>query len=531
MNAKSVDGSPLDEEGNEILFPVASDINGAAMEADRGLRRFLIKIREEIKKDDKHFKEETFADIFAFLETGQIIFDDEDHFKDPLQAAMSTFSIISVGAALFLLNSFSEQRGKKQAEFRHALKMYVEFEKDRLENKKPDETPEERLERRKVALGKLAEKMRHSGLQFVNLPLRDKAFPHAEFMEIAKNHGIGEPLLMATINNVRNFCTSSDKRIEISMSAASMLSYRTTQLGFAIGNTFTHVLDLTDTAVEKLTAFATAPLTEKAKEIRHAYTIFNLYVSAAGNPAAVPVALTVDTIRNAGNAVSQTNRNPSSMLDLIEDRAVETTREAGHIILQYIENAILFRRKVPPIIREGLRESKSFRERQQEKQKAQSTQHMREVEIINFALKDPELAREIKARLDEISTKDLEELKEHIAEVIKDTDRHEQSAKLARTSFLAQYAFMLAQGAVLGIKILEILRTGNTDYTATYNIWSAAASVGPLEGFKDQLKREHDLLQSKTVMLADKLAKILGIPSDTEETAPPATEQEAPAPA
>lgn len=494
MNAQTTDGKYLDDDGREILFPIASDVNGKILEADQGLRRFLLGMRDAISHDDQHFNEETFADIFAFYETAVIGKDtmtgEGHHFDDAEHTAMSVFSMVSVGAAFYLLNSFSEQRGKKEVEFRRALKMFTELEDDR-NNPEYGETKEER---RKVAIEKLAGKMKHSGLQFVKLPVKDQRFPYAEFKEMAKNRGIGQPLLMSAINNVRNFATSQDHRIEMGTNAANMLAFRTSQLRRAIKG-------------------AHQKMSDKIQG----------YSAQSGDVAAAPIVMAMDIVDRFGRLVRpkkeaqdlqpghQPTQPEKSVIENIEgaaekivNRGFDTFQGGANIARQYALNAV-HARKIPGIISEGVKESSALGRSLRGKAELKADPDIIGLNLFRAVAGQGALPEDLEERLSNMSEEELEETKEYTLEKLKDIEGHTRGAKRARASFLVQATFAGAQIAVGSLKVLNMVNTQQPDPTLSFNVYSFFASVGPLRGFKDELKSERALIESKEANIAESL--------------------------
>ncbi len=490
MNAQTADGTLLDEHGQEILYPIASDVNGTRLEASQGLRRFLMGMRDAIEHDDKHFREETFADIFAFYETAKIGLDttsgEGHHFDDAYHTAMSAFSMVSVGAAFYLLNSFSEQRGKKEIELRRALKMYTEFESDRA-NEEYGETPEER---RTKALENLAYKMKHSGLQFVNLPIRDLAFPHDEFQKMADDRGIGQPVLMSTINNVRNFTTSSEHRIEMTMNASNMLSFRVSQLGKAIKrghNKLQEKINQSDT----IGAFRNA-LGHKAP-----------YIDQFGR-------LKPTVQQENKDTVSESVEEKASAFDKIEDKVVETVYGGGKILLQYIENAVRSRR-IPGIVIEGVKEAKGLSQDLKGKKTLEAEPDIKYLNLFRYAVGKQALPEDMEEQIAAMDDEELESLRDNTLEILKDIEGHTIGAKRARTSFIVQATFAGAQIMVGSLKALKAVQNQEPDPTIAMNVYSFYASMGPLFGFKNEMKRERGFIRSKDANIAESLMEKLKI--------------------
>lgn len=512
MNSQTADGKYLDDDGQEILFPIASDVNGKILEADQGLRRFLIGMRDAIAHDDQHFKEETFADVFAFYETAVIAQDtakgEGHHFDDAEHAAMSVFSMVSVGAAFYLLNSFSEQRGKKQVEFRRSLKMYTEFEDDRHN----EDLGETREKRREAAMEKLAGKMKHSGLQFVKLPVKDKRFPHTEFQQMAKDRGIGQPVLMSTINTVRNFVTSQDHRIEMGTNAAGVLAFRTSQLGRAIKNAH-----------------------QKAR------SKIEQYAGQSGNAAAVPIAVGMDAVDRFGKLVNPKSQADDSteghgqpkpsLLNRAEnaaDNAVNQTFDALDegisIGRQYALNAV-HAREIPSLFAEGFKETRALGKGLKGKAQLKADPDIIGLNLFRAVAGQQALPEDLEERLGQMNEGELDALKENTLEILKDIEGHTKGAKRAKASFLVQATFAGAQIAVGSLKVAKMFQDQHFDKTVGFNIYSFFASIGPLRGFKDELKSERALIDSKEAHIAESLVsrfqitdeEIAELPDEPEE--------------
>jgi len=217
---------------------VAFTESGTSLEPDEGLRRFLIKTHEAIETDKQHFTEEMFSDVFAFYETGHIAAEALSGSTETLEDApvMSGLAVFSTVAAVYLLNSLNSQRAAKDNEYKKALLMFVEYEQD-LDNSEIDENKEVR---RKVAIGKLYDKMRHSGLQFVNLPNESKKFDRPKFRKIASKRGIGEELSLSTIDRVSEFLRKpAQEKVYISACALSHVIYKGDKIADLLGKTVT----------------------------------------------------------------------------------------------------------------------------------------------------------------------------------------------------------------------------------------------------------------------------------------------------
>lgn len=203
---------------------------GTVLEPEEGLRRFLIQTREDIDIDKSHFTEELFSDIFALIETGHIGLEATHGSTEMLEdePVMSGIAVASTAAAVYLLWSINSQRGAKEEEYRKALKMFVEFERDTHDELLGDSKDE----RREQAIENLREKMQHSGLQFVNLSDEQKRFHKSEFRDIAKDKGIGEPVRASAIRRCRSFLKQPlTEKIETTGVALSRMSYHTKNLG------------------------------------------------------------------------------------------------------------------------------------------------------------------------------------------------------------------------------------------------------------------------------------------------------------
>ncbi len=220
---QTIEREPNKKPSNNAL-KVAFTAAGHGLDPEEGLRRFLIQTKEQIDTDKSHFTEELFSDIFALIETGHIALEATHGSTKTLEEEplMSGIAITSTAAAVYLLWSINSQRGEKEAEYRNALKMFVEFEKD-LHNEENGETKEDR---RQSAIDKLHNKMRHSGLQFVNLPDEQKKFNKSEFRAIAKDKGIGEPVTAGCIERCRSFLSKSPmEKVEVTGVALSRVAY------------------------------------------------------------------------------------------------------------------------------------------------------------------------------------------------------------------------------------------------------------------------------------------------------------------
>lgn len=198
---------------------------GTVLEPDEGLRRFLIQTRDDIATDKSHFTEELFSDIFALVETGVIVADgmegDFHHLEEDTMA--SGFAVVSAVAAVYLLSSLNKQRAAKEIEYRKALKMFVEFEKDKVDTS----NGENREERYPVAVENLRDKMRHSGLQFVELPDEQRKFNKSEFKALASEKGIGETLTKNAIQKTGSFLRKPlNEKMLVTGESLSRLEYR-----------------------------------------------------------------------------------------------------------------------------------------------------------------------------------------------------------------------------------------------------------------------------------------------------------------
>lgn len=226
------------ESGQEGLttshLSAATTSKGTPLEHDVALRRFLTFTHEAIHEDEEHLLQEAASDVFAFVETfhaGAEALDQSS--ADPL--ADNAFAIASAVAALYLVRNLSLQRAAKKEDFRKGLRMWVQFEQD-LDSTEHGDT---RDERRKKALANLGQKIRHSGLQFVNLPSTDKHFDKALFQKIAQAEGItGQSLTKARIQKAGAFLRAAPiDKLSMAAAAASMLVLKTRHASEFLWNT------------------------------------------------------------------------------------------------------------------------------------------------------------------------------------------------------------------------------------------------------------------------------------------------------
>ena len=219
-------------------FRVAFTETGKVLEPKDGLRRFLIQTRDLIETDKQHFTEELFSDIFALYETGALAAEAATGSVETLEddPFMSSLAVGSTVAAVYLLHSINAQRGAKEYEYRKALKMFVDFEQDVYDDKN-GATKEERLS---VAEHNLRDKMRHSGLQFVNLSDEQKRFRKSEFHEIAAQKGIGKPLTHDMVKRAGDFMRKplQDKVVTTGQGLSYLMFQGERAAGF-VGKVFT----------------------------------------------------------------------------------------------------------------------------------------------------------------------------------------------------------------------------------------------------------------------------------------------------
>lgn len=226
------------DKANHREFNVAFSESGKVLDPEEGLRRFLIKTRELIATDEQHFTEELFSDIFALYETGHLAAEAAHGSTKTLEddPAMAGLAVASTAAAVYLLSSINSQRGAKASEYRRALKMFVSYEED-LHDEINGSTKEER---RETAIGNLREKMRSSGLQFVNLPDEQKKFHKQEFREIAAQKGIGEPLTAGTVKRAGNFLRKPfQEKVAVTGTSLSWLMFQGERAAGFVGKVFT----------------------------------------------------------------------------------------------------------------------------------------------------------------------------------------------------------------------------------------------------------------------------------------------------
>ncbi len=219
LSKKHLDAA-LSETGREV---------GSA----EALRRYLVNTKDEIDIAVSHRAEEALSDVFAFFEGGEAIFDAVNE-ADASPLLDNISALIATSAALYLINSINTQLSGKRADFKKALKMFVEFEHDKNSNNHlitEDISDEERHKyksvAREMAIVKLREKMLHSGLQFVNLPKTDTKFNRSEFFKIASNMGVGTPLSLKSVNRVSSFLKKPFfEKIEATGEGLSYLGYQ-----------------------------------------------------------------------------------------------------------------------------------------------------------------------------------------------------------------------------------------------------------------------------------------------------------------
>ncbi|MGH1376724.1 MAG: hypothetical protein ACRBCK_10280 [Alphaproteobacteria bacterium] len=196
--------------------------SGKALGPEVALKRFLVNTNELIEVDKRHFTEELFSDVFALMESGHAISSSIEQ-GDSSPVVDHSFAIVSAVAAIGLMSSINMQRAAKEDEYRKGLKMFTAFEKDK---NNPDHG-EEKEDRKQVAVANLSEKMKHSGLQFVNLPNNDSRFKKNEYLEIARKKGIGEPIAAATVNRCGDFLKKPfTEKLEVTGEALSYLAYK-----------------------------------------------------------------------------------------------------------------------------------------------------------------------------------------------------------------------------------------------------------------------------------------------------------------
>lgn len=233
-NSDFIDPRPMGERVKHDQ-KVAFTQNGTALESYEGLRRFLIKTRDDIATDKHHMMEELTCDLASIIETGMIIQEigtgHADHVADNL--AMSGFTIASASAAAFLLHSLNSQRAGKEIEYKRALRMFHEHERDKRD---PDngETREDRFD---VADANLAKKMRASGLQFVNLSNEQRKFDKPLFREEARQRGIGVPVTAHLVARTGDFLRKDrNEKLAVTGEALSRVKYTAGQSVRGIGN-------------------------------------------------------------------------------------------------------------------------------------------------------------------------------------------------------------------------------------------------------------------------------------------------------
>lgn len=203
---------------------VAFTQSGTALEPYEGLRRFLIQTRDDIETDKHHMMEELTCDLASIIETGIIVKDlstgHADHVTDHL--AMSGFTIASASAALYLLHSLNSQRAGKEVEYKRALRMFHEHERDKKDTQN-GETKEERFD---VADANLAKKMSASGLQFVNLSNEQRKFDKPLFREDARQRGIGVPVTAHLVARTGQFLRKdTNEKLAVTGDALSHVKY------------------------------------------------------------------------------------------------------------------------------------------------------------------------------------------------------------------------------------------------------------------------------------------------------------------
>lgn len=208
------------QQGDALTAAFAE--SGKALEPEVALKRFLVHTNELIEIDKRHFTEELFSDVFALEESGRSIFHSiEQGSADP--AIDHSFAIVSAIAAIGLMGSINLQRAAKEDEYRKALKMFVAFEKDKADTAHGDDKDA----RKQVAIDNLNDKMKHSGLQFVNLPNNDSRFKKGEYMDIARKKGIGEPISSAAVSKCGDFLKKPFmEKLEVTGEALSYLAYK-----------------------------------------------------------------------------------------------------------------------------------------------------------------------------------------------------------------------------------------------------------------------------------------------------------------
>ncbi len=102
--------------------------------------------------------------------------------------------------------------------------------------------------------------------------------------------------------------------------------------------------------------------------------------------------------------------------------------------------------------------------------------------------------------------------KDDLIKIMRDQERHEQSAIRAKRSLVIQSAFEGLQLAMIPVKLMSEQHRE----TVWMNVYSFFAAMGPLVGFAEGLKEERAKANSKLADKAERLGTILGIDAHTK---------------
>lgn len=228
------------------LEQVAHTTTGRALRPLDGLKTFLVHNKDGIAHDTDHTVQEGLSDILAILGAAEGVAGAASQ-QSLTPIGDNWADIGSTACAMYLLYSlwFVQRQAKVNAQ-KEGLSIYFQYKQDLDDHS----IHEERSERRRMARENLAERMRHHGIRYENLPDKAERFYEDEFEADALAYGIavyGRTLspsekLLQRIENVQTFLKQPVK-----IKAFSALCLTGNILGYAfnlIGDAFKNTGDI-----------------------------------------------------------------------------------------------------------------------------------------------------------------------------------------------------------------------------------------------------------------------------------------------
>lgn len=356
--------------------------------------------------------------------------------------------------------------------------------------------------------------MKHSGQQFINLPNDQRPFPRRDMRALGEQKGFNKPIIAAAVYNtadsIGRVCRGENPITKETMrNALGKLRFGAFCAGHYLEKSLNKAADLsikTIGAAGDLLVFA--PLALVGKWDSH--NKFNNAAISAGSAAAMPVVLTLEAAKAAGQSVKNMSFDAlSAYRESIKPPVMGASDLLLDVGKSYWHN-FLNTDEIPEIVKEGISEYVGFNNdlAQRKKYRAKNpmvTSGTGELTAENVHALTLDLAQKVS------ENGSLEqEQKDRLIEILRDRKMHVEAGKRAQKALVVQSIFALAQIGMIVAKSIDQEKRS----TIPLNIYSFYASVGPWIGFSTEVKYQRAMANTKTANLAEAIALKQGV---TEE--------------